>query len=350
VVLFSASQSPQVESVGIFKKQVCLLIFALACGIGISLVDLNKLRGTTLAWLIGGFAIVCLVLVLIPGLGVKVNGARRWLNIGVTRLQISEFAKIAMVFVLAQYLSANQRILHTFWKGFFIPCTIVGIFAGLIIIEPDFGTAFLFGIVGITLLFLGGVRMLFLVPSIVGALSLFSVAVWLDPVRLRRITSFLDVEAHKTDGAYQLWQGILAFASGGLPGVGLGQGRQQLAFLPEAHTDFIFPIIGEELGWMFTVGVAFLFLIIFLLGMRQLRYAPNLHQFTLGAGSLLFLILQALINMGVVTGCLPTKGMSLPFISYGGANLVVMFIFVGILANCFLSWNSKKPVIRVRSH
>ena len=326
VVLFSASQSPQVESVGIFKRQIFLLILALGCGISVSFADLNKLKGSTLTWIIGGLAIIGLVCVLIPGLGVKVNGARRWLNVGITRLQISEFAKIGMVFVLAEYLSANQRVLHTFWKGFCIPCGIVGLFAGLIIVEPDFGTAFLCGIVGLTLLFLGGVRMRFLIPSITCALTLFAVAVWLDPVRLRRITSFLDVEAHKTDGAYQLWQGILAFAAGGVSGVGLGQGRQQLAFLPEAHTDFIFPIIGEELGWIFTVGVALAFLLIFLLGMRQLRFAPNLHQFTLGAGSLLFLTLQALINMGVVTGCLPTKGMSLPFISYGGANGELMKI------------------------
>jgi len=147
------------------------------------------------------------------------------------------------------------------------------------------------------------------------------------------------------DGAYQLWQGMLAFAAGGIEGVGLGSGRQQMSFLPEAHTDFIFPIIGEELGLYFTTGVVLLFLTIFLVGFLILRQAPNLFYFSLVLGSLLCIVLQAFINIGVVTGLLPTKGMSLPFISYGGSNLILMFALIGILLNCLRTW-SVKPLVK----
>ncbi|HQU08568.1 MAG: cell cycle protein [Verrucomicrobia bacterium 21-51-4] len=344
VVLFSASLSPQ--AVGAFKKQIIFLGIALVAGVITARFDLDFFRARPVIITVAVLTFIILLAVLIPGVGIKVNGARRWLGgLGPMRLQPSELSKISLVFVLSAYLSAHQRQMHTFLKGFVIPGGIVAVFAGLIIVEPDFGTAFLCGIVGMAMMFLAGTRLLFLLPSIFGALGLFAIAIALDPVRAKRITSFLDVEAHKSDGAYQLWQGILAFAAGGIEGVGLGQGRQQLAFLPEAHTDFIFPIIGEELGLIFTLGVALLFLLIFVFGIAILRRAPTLHQFLLGAGSLLFICLQALINMGVVTGCLPTKGMSLPFISYGGSNLVVMFVFVGILLNCVQSWN-RGPLVR----
>ena len=177
------------------------------------------------------------------------------------------------------------------------------------------------------MLFLAGVRLKFLIPTAVAALTLFAVAVYHDPVRLKRITSFLDVEANRSDSAYQLWQGILAFGAGGLHGVGLGAGRQQMSFLPEAHTDFIFSIVAEELGFVFTTGVVILYMSLFFIGLLQLKRAPNLYQYLLVMGALLFITLQALINIGVVTGTLPTKGMSLPFISYGGSNLVLMFVW-----------------------
>ena len=164
-----------------------------------------------------------------------------------------------------------------------------------------------------------------------------------DQVRLRRLTSFLDVEANKNDGAYQLYQGQMAFGNGGVMGVGAGNGRFQNNYLPEAHTDFIYSIIGEEFGFMVTCLVLVLFMIIFCTVIFSLRRAPNLFQGLLVLGSLLMISVQALINMGVVTGLLPTKGMSLPFISYGGSNLVVMCVFTGILINCLRSWE-KLPI------
>lgn len=336
IVLFSISQSS--EGGMIFKKQLIWFVAALIAGGGVSFMDLERLRKPPVLLALLGLAIVGLILVLVPGIGIRVNGAQRWVGLGGVRLQVSEFVKIIFVLVLAHYVSINQRFMNTFLRGFLFPSVVIGLICGLILLQPDFGTAFLCGLVGVMLLFLSGAPLRYLFPSFLAAASLFMVAIAYDPVRLKRITSFLDVEAHKMDGSYQLWQGMLAFAAGGIDGVGLGKGRQQLSFLPEAHTDFIFPIIGEELGFIFSSFVVLLFGIIFVVGVRQLRQAPNLYQFVLVAGSMLFIVLQSLINMGVVTGCLPTKGMSLPFISYGGSNLVVMGVFIGLWVNAVRSW------------
>jgi len=345
VVLASASLSFSHNATPIFTKQLIWLFGAIVAGLVAAFIDLEKAR--SYAWYFAGFSFLLLLLVLVPGLGVRVNGAQRWLGLGPVRLQVAEVAKLGLVFALAHYVAINQRHLKTFVKGFLVPAAAIGAFCFLILLQPDFGTAFLCGCVGFGVLFLSGTRIRYLFPSILGAIVLFSIAIMLDPVRLRRLTSFLDIEANKSDGAYQLWQGILAFAAGGVNGVGLGNGRQQMAFLPEAHTDFIFPIIGEELGLLFTAGVVLLFFIIFVTGVIILRQAPNLFYFALIAGSLMCIVLQAIINMGVVLGILPTKGMSLPFISYGGSNLVLMFSLVGILCNCFRTW-STAPLIKVK--
>jgi cell division protein FtsW len=342
VILFSASQSMHDDPTVLLRKQLIWLVLATVAGGIAMVVNLEALREYAY-WLAAG-SILLLALVLIPGIGVEVNGARRWMDFGFMRLQVSEIGKLGLIFSMAHYLATHRRDFNLKLKGCFYPCVLLAIFCGLIILEPDYGTAFLCGAVGGCLMFLAGVRLKFLVPTVFAALSLFSVAVYLDPVRLRRITSFLDVEGNRSDSAYQLWQGILAFGAGGIHGVGLGSGRQQMSFLPEAHTDFIFAIVGEELGFLFTSGVVLLFMTLFFVGVLQLKRAPNLYQYLLVMGALLFVTFQALINIGVVTGCLPTKGMSLPFISYGGSNLVFMFVLTGIILNGFRSW--ELPALR----
>ena len=336
VILFSASQSMHDDPTVLLKKQLIWLVLATIAG-GIALmVNLEALREYAY-WLAAG-SVLLLALVLIPGIGVEVNGARRWMDFGFMRLQVSEIGKLGLIFSMAHYLATYRRDFNRVLKGYFYPCVLLAIFCSLIILEPDYGTAFLCGAVGGCLMFLAGVRLKFLIPTAFAALSLFSVAIYNDPIRLSRITSFLDVEGNRSDSAYQLWQGILAFGAGGIHGVGLGSGRQQMSFLPEAHTDFIFAIVGEELGFLFTSGVVLLFMTLFFVGVLQLKRAPNLYQYLLVMGALLFITFQALINIGVVTGCLPTKGMSLPFISYGGSNLVFMFVLTGIILNGFRSW------------
>lgn len=336
VALFSASQAMHDDPLVLLRKQVTWLVIAIAAGVFTMQINLEALR--PLSYFLGAGAILALVAVLIPGVGVTVNGAQRWIDFGPMRLQVSEIGKLGLLFALAHYLSNNKRYLDQFLRGFAIPCGILGLFCGLILLEPDFGTTFLCGAVGGVLLFLAGMRLKFLIPAAVIALTGFAILVYNDPVRLARITSFLDVEGNRSDSAYQLWQGILAFGAGGLQGSGLGTGRQQMSFLPEAHTDFIFSIIGEELGFFFTAGVVVLFMTLFFVGVIQLKRAPGLYQYLLMMGALLFITFQALINIGVVTGCLPTKGISLPFISYGGSNLVFMFALTGIILNGFRTW------------
>jgi Bacterial cell division membrane protein len=342
VMLFSASRAMFDDPTVLLRKQAIWLCIATVVGVVTFLIDLEALR--PYVYILGGAAVFALVLVMVPGIGVTVNGAQRWIDFGPMRLQVSELGKLGLLFVMAHYLATYRRCLDDLMRGYVMPCGILAVICGLIIIEPDFGTAFLCGLVGGAMMFLAGVRLKFLIPTGVAAITLFSVAVYHDPVRLQRITSFLDVEGNKSDSAYQLWQGILAFGAGGIHGVGLGAGRQQMSFLPEAHTDFIFAIVGEELGLWFTIGVVVLFMTLFFIGVLQLKRAPNLYQYLLVMGALLFVTFQALINIGVVTGCLPTKGMSLPFISYGGSNLVFMFVLMAIILNGFRTW--ELPALR----
>ncbi|MFZ5496074.1 MAG: putative lipid II flippase FtsW [Verrucomicrobiota bacterium] len=346
-VLFSASSPIKGGPYAYLWKQFIFLALAIGAGWLVAIADLEQLR--RFAWIAAAFSLVLLVLVLIPQIGISVKGSRRWLNLGFTRLQVSEFAKLALVFSLAHYLALSQSKLHDLWRGFVIPAAWTGLFVLLVLAEPDFGTAFLIGSIGMILLFLAGARLKFLLPSIGLALLAFVILVLNNPVRLRRITSFMDIEANRGDGAYQLWQAILAFAAGGVDGVGLGQGRQQNSFLPEAHTDFIFAIMGEEMGLIFTLFTVGLFVTIFVAGLMHVRRAPNLFQFLLVTGCLLLICLQAIVNLGVVTGMLPTKGMSLPFISAGGSNLLLMGLLVGIIINTQRTWERPKPLVRKRA-
>ncbi len=346
VALFSATQSMHADAGVLLKRQVIWLGLALVAGVFATFINLSKTR--IFAWLLGLVSLIFLLLVLLPGIGVMVNGAQRWIALGPMRFQVSELAKLGMVVVLAHYLARNQRAMGHPIKGFIVPCMIIAVPCLLILRQPDFGTAFLCGLVGGIMFFLAGGRMRYILPTAGLALAGFAALVWHDPVRMRRITSFLDMEGTRGDASYQLWQGILAFGAGGVSGVGVGSGRQQMAFLPEAHTDFIFAIVGEEMGFIFTGGVVLLFLTIFLIGIVQLRRAPDLYQYLLVFGVLALLTFQAIINIGVVTGCLPTKGISLPFISYGGSNLVFMFLFTGIILNGVRSWELPPQFHRAR--
>ncbi len=337
-MLFSAGVATKSGAHSLLTKQLVWIGISISVAIYVSYLNLDWLRSNS--WVVYCFSIIALLLTFIPGIGVEVNGAQRWLGFGPLRLQPSEFAKIGLVLVLSAYCSSNQREIKYFIKGFVFPSIIIAIVCGLIILQPDFGTCFLCGVVGVILMFQAGTSLKCLIPVSGLSILAFSILVYFDPVRIRRVTSFLDVEANSNDSAYQLWQGMLAFGVGGIEGVGLGMGRQQMNFLPEAHTDFIFPVIGEELGLLCTLGILICFLTIFVLVSLRLRQSPKLYDYMLAMGSLLFISLQAIINMGVVTGSMPTKGMSLPFISYGGSNLMVTFIFLGIIVNVFRKWDS----------
>jgi len=341
ISIFSATQSLDAGSYRFLERQIIWLGVAVVAGVFISLINLEKLKKLTPLAAIA--AVALLVLVLIPQIGNMVNGSRRWISLGAVGFQPSEFSKVPFVFLLAYYLSMNQRYLKTLLRGFVIPVGFIGVFCILILVEPDFGTCALFGAVGMMVIYLAGARLVYLVPTIISGGALFLYLILQNQVRLRRLTSFLDVEANKNDGAYQLYQGQMAFGNGGIMGVGAGNGRFQNNYLPEAHTDFIYSIIGEEFGFIVTCLVLVLFIITFCTIIFSIRRAPNLFEALLVLGSILMISMQALVNMGVVTGLLPTKGISLPFVSYGGSNLVVMCTFTGVLINCLRSWE-KLPI------
>jgi cell division protein FtsW len=313
------------------QKQVIGAVAAGALCFLVSRVNLDYLR--RYVWWIGAALLVLLAIVLIPQIGISVKGSRRWLGIGVARVQISEFAKLGLVFCLAHYLALNQTRIGEFRRGFVVPLALVGAFAGLVVLEPDFGTAALLMAVGLVMLFIAGAKWRYIMPTVGLVLGGFTLLVLNNPNRLRRMTEYLSEEK-----SYQLRQALAAYAAGGTDGTGLGQGRQQLSYLPEAHTDFIFSVIGEELGLYFTLLVVALFTIIFLAGMVHLRRAPNLFHFLLVLGCLMLISLQAIINIGVVTGLLPTKGMSLPFISAGLSNLMLMGLVLGVIVNTQRTW------------
>ncbi len=347
VVLFSASSPIKGGPYAYLYKQFIFLALAIGAGWLVALADLEHLR--KFVWVAAAIVLFALVLVLIPQIGIAVKGSRRWLGFGGVRLQVSEFAKLALVFSLAHYLAVNQSRLHDFWRGFALPSAWIGLFALLVLVEPDFGAAMLLGAIGVMLLFLAGVRLKFLLPAVGAALLGFVMLVLNNPVRLQRVLSFLDPEANRQGTGYQPWQALLAFAAGGVDGVGLGNGRQQNAFLPEAHTDYIFAIMGEEMGLIFTLLTVALFVTIFVAGLMHVRRAPNLFQFLLVTGCILLITLQAIINLGVVTSLLPSKGMSLPFISAGGSNLLLMGLLVGVIINSQRTWERPKPLQRKRA-
>ena len=328
-ILFSASAWFKKGPYFYLNKQLIGVVAAGVLCFVVSRLNLDYLR--RYAWWIAGAGVVALGLVLV--MGISVNGSRRWLGYGPVRLQVSEFAKLALVFCLAHYLALNQTRIGELKRGFLYPLGIIAAFAGLTLLEPDFGVAALMVAVGLVLLFLAGARWRYILPTIALVGGLFTLAVVHNPNRLRRMTEFLSEEK-----SYQLRQGLAAFAAGGVEGAGLGQGRQQLSYLPEAHTDYIFSVVGEELGLFFTLGVVAVFTAILVAGLVHLRRAPNLFHFLLVLGCVLLICVQAIINLGVVTGVFPTKGMSLPFISAGLSNLLLMGMLLGIILNTQRNW------------
>lgn len=326
----------------IVRKQAVWMCVAFAAGVFTAFIDFKVLKRIALPF--AAVTVIALLLVLVPQIGKEVNGSRRWLEAAGVAIQPSDMAKFAMIILLSSYMQNTQRKMKSVFRGLVAPMGIVAAFCAPIMMEPDFGTTLLCGLVGVAMIFMAGanVKHMLLLGSPFAAV--FALVVYLNPNRLKRILSFLDVEGTKSDGSYQLYQAILGFGCGGVSGAGIGQGRQQLSFLPEAHTDFVFAIIGEELGLICTLAVAAAFLWLFFALLYNLKKAPNLFEFMLALGAGLMIVLQALFNMCVVTGLMPTKGISLPFISYGGSNLVAMFAFTGLLVNCARRWGKPTQI------
>ena len=277
-------------------------------------------------------ALVLLVAVLAPGIGTIRHGARRWIRMNwLIGFQPSEFAKLALCIFLAGFLSRRQERLGEFRNGFLPVMCVIGIVSGLILLEPDFGTAVLVGVVGAMMAIVAGVRVLHMAAAACVAAPMLLLALWRSPARWARIAAFLDPWSHESGAGYQVIQSLIALGSGGLIGRGLGASHQKLYFLPEARTDFIFAIVGEELGAAGTVAVVFLFAILLREGLRVAGRAQDAFGSLLAFGITMMLGLQAAMNMAVVTGSVPTKGIALPFVSAGGSSLWCSMVGVGLL-------------------
>jgi cell division protein FtsW len=337
VMLFSSSSLLARERYGdadyLLKRQLVWLLIGGGCCVAVVAVPYPKLRAWALPALV--VAVVLLALVLVPHIGIKVKGARRWLGFGPANVQPAEFAKLALVVFLAHYLAREKRRLDQFRRGFLVPMSVVGVVCVLVLAEPDFGTTALMGAVALAMMFVAGVRLRYLAPTVLSAVAGFAALVMHNPVRMRRMLAFTDLEKYKAGPGYQVWQAMLAFGSGGINGLGLGNSRQKMFYLPEAHTDFIFPIVGEELGLVGTLGVLLLFAALVGCGLIISLNTSDLFGQYLGLGTTLLLALQTLINVGVVTAWLPTKGLALPFLSYGGSNVVMNLAAVGILLSIY---------------
>ncbi len=278
-------------------------------------------------------SIIALTAVLVPGIGITISGSRRWLGAGPVRVQPSEFAKLSVVIFLAAYLSTSPDRVKSVVRGIFVPLILVGMCAVLVLREPDLGTSIGMAATAWLMLLIAGGS-----PGwLVGLAAMTAPVIYLyarhDPVRIRRLTSFLDPWADPLDSGFHIIQSLLALGSGGLVGTGLGLSRQKFYYLPEQHTDFIFAIIGEELGFLGAALVVFLYAIFAWRGFRASLNAPDSFGSLLAAGITIMVALQAAMNIAVVTGSMPITGITLPLISSGGSSLVPMLAGVGMLLN-----------------
>ena len=294
-----------------------------------SLLDYRWLK--KFSWIIFAVTLIALVAVLIPGIGELRNGSRRWFNLGFAHFQPSEAAKLALIIALAYYGEKHQREIRTFYRGLVIPGALIGAILVPVFLEPDRGTTILLAAVSGLMLLLAGVRWFYFVPPAVAGVAFMAYALVSDPIRMRRILSWLNPEETKEGAGYQAWQAMIALGSGGVTGLGIGNGRQKLGFVPEHHTDFIFSIIGEEMGMIATLGIIGGFVIFVVCGVYIAWHARDVFGLLLGSGITFLIGLQAFINIGVVTSALPNKGLPLPFISYGGSSLLLMMLAVGLL-------------------
>ncbi len=299
-----------------------------AC-VAVTLLDYHSLKRA--AWPLLVLTGVLLALVFVPHIGIKAGGARRWIGHGAVRFQPSELAKLSLLLALAWYGEHYQRQMPTWKRGVLIPALVIGGVLGLIFIEPDRGTTILLAAVSGTMLLIAGVRWRFIVPPMLLGVAGLGVSLLYDPMRVRRIFGWLYLQEHKSGVGYQAYQAMLALGAGGWMGVGLGNGTQKLGFVPADHTDFIFSIIGEELGLVATLLVVLAFVGLVVCGIYIAMHAPDTFGLLLGCGISFLIGLQAFINIGVVTSALPNKGIPLPFISYGGSSLLMMLISIGVL-------------------
>ncbi|MEY2490827.1 MAG: cell division protein FtsW [Verrucomicrobiota bacterium] len=355
VMLFSTSAFARDSHGDVYffmKRQVVWLGVGLVVCTVAALVDYHFWQRTWWIWF--GLALIALSLCFVPHVGMRINGSRRWVGLGPVTFQPSEIAKVAVVFFLAWWFARYEKGAGRILQGFVIPFAIVVTLLLLIVLEVDLGTTALIGATMFVIMFVAGTN-----PVLLGLLSLGGVAGILIVAthmseRMGRLAAFMDPERFKDDAGLQQMQALIAWGSGGMEGLGLGNGRQKMLYLPYAHTDFIFPMIGEELGLRVSLLVVFLFVVIIVCGMMIALHAKDRVGLLLGCGIVSLLGLQAAVNIGVTTSLLPNKGLPLPFVSYGGSNLAACLFGIGLLLNIYRQGvlepaNKKRTMIQART-
>jgi len=317
------------DSMFFLKKHFTFLGIGLAVAVGAMLVDCDRLRKFAVPILI----VTCVGLLAVAFFAEPIAGARRWIRLGGFQIQPSEFAKVAVIFFLAERISRQNGKLTDFKRDILPLLVGVGTVCLLILIGKDFGTTVVIGTVFLMLLFAAGMPAKFFLWLVSGAVPLLALAVIIEPYRIKRIAAFLNPWQDVQNAGFQLYQSLLALGSGGMTGVGLGHSQQKLFYLPAAHTDFIFSIVGEELGFLGAGSVIILFIAFAILGAMIISRCPHAFGQLLSLGLVSLVSLEAIINIGVSVGVLPTKGLALPFISYGGSSLVSKLLVIGLLLN-----------------
>ena len=334
------------------KRQAVWLGVGFVVCAAAAIVDYHFWLRTWWIWFV--LALLALAFCFVPHFGMRINGSRRWVSLGPATFQPSEVAKIAVIFFLAAWFGAREKECGRFLPGFVIPFAIVSAALLLIVTEVDLGTTALIGATMFVLMFVAGTH-----PALLGVLSLgglggiLFVATHMSE-RMARLSAFMDPERFKDDAGLQQMQALIAWGSGGMEGLGLGNGRQKMLYLPYAHTDFIFPMIGEELGLRMSLLVVFLFVAIIVCGLMIALHAKDRAGLLLGTGIVSLLALQAAVNIGVTTSLLPNKGLPLPFVSYGGSNLAACLFGIGLLLNIYRQGvlepaKRKSAIIRART-
>lgn len=334
VMVYSASAVFASQQYGdayfFLKRQGIFALVALPLIVAIARIDYHLYRPFTYPLLAG---VVGLMLVVVLGLGHTAGGATRWIALGPIHVQPAEMAKVALIFWLAYSLSKKREKIKSFSVGFLPHVLMAGLLMLLCLKQPDFGSAVMIALLTFVLLFTAGAKLGYLLGAVLAALPVIYGLIVSNPMRRRRVLGFLQPFETRQDEGYQLWEAFLSYGSGGLDGVGIGDSRQKLFYLPEAHTDFISAIVAEELGFLGVLLVIVAFVIVFVRGIRAAFRASDEYGTYLAVGITMFLGLQAFTNLAVVMGMLPTKGLALPFLSYGGSSLLVNSAAVGVLLN-----------------
>jgi cell division protein FtsW len=335
VMIYSASAIRAQERFGdpmfFLKKQAIWAALGLLAMAWAATWDLKRFQRVTPILLLA--ALLLLLLVLIPGVGIKINGARRWLRLFGLSFQPGEFAKLAVVLFLASYFARRQDRLHSFVDGLLPPLVMTGIMAGLIILQPNFGTAVILLLTAALMLYVGHARVSHLLGTAAVALPSLLFLMWMSAHGRARLLALWRPSQVSSRATYQLDQSFYALGPGGWLGLGLGNSMQKLFFLPEPHNDFIFAIVGEELGFVGGLAVVLLFAVFLWRGARTAMRASDPYAGYLAMGVTGLIVGQAVVNMAVVSGLVPTTGVPLPFLSFGGSSLVIMLFAVGILLN-----------------